>query len=257
MSEQTADPASKLELKDNLDLYETFRSYIRHEDDLTNNRITWMLTIHGFLYASYGFTLQKKLEILDKINSFVIQKGMPFADYVINSKFWFGLLEVEFFLLMVAGVGMAISWHAHQSVVSARHALNSTRFLFELQFLPFSIDRKKGGKVTKKDVEAMPKKRKDRELIESVVNIGKSNEVILPTITGGGHQALQRGGVSASVMIPQVLFLSWIVAIGLSIWYFLLHREIIAKVFFSEISSISHSISVPQSFPSYLIQIDE
>jgi hypothetical protein len=31
------------------------RSMIAHEDDLTNQRMTWLVTLHGFLFAALGF----------------------------------------------------------------------------------------------------------------------------------------------------------------------------------------------------------
>src|SRR5271154_2261501 len=49
--------------------YQIFREYLQHEDELANNRLSWMLTIHGFLYASYAFTVQTKLIVAQTINS--------------------------------------------------------------------------------------------------------------------------------------------------------------------------------------------
>jgi len=231
MSEQEQQSKDALSLSDKLAIYETFRKYIAHEDDLTNNRITWMLTIHGFLYASYGFTLQKKLEVLDKINSFVIDRDLTFADYIAQSKLWLAWLDVEVFLVIIAGVGMAISWYALQSVRSAAHALNSTRFLFELKFFTFPVSRERKCKITEEEARAISGKVRDIELIESVIDIGPANcEILIPTITGGGHQALHRGGVSAALMIPIVLFISWIVALLLSGLYFLSNLSTIEKL---------------------------
>ena len=45
------------------EIYRIFREYLQHEDGLANNRLSWMLTIHGFLYASYAFTIQTKLQV--------------------------------------------------------------------------------------------------------------------------------------------------------------------------------------------------
>jgi hypothetical protein len=62
-------PESQFEAR--IKLYEGFREYIKHEDDLIGNRVTWLAQIHGFLYATYGFTLQKKLEIMQQVASHV------------------------------------------------------------------------------------------------------------------------------------------------------------------------------------------
>jgi len=42
--------------------YEAFRSYVRHEDSLVNSRLSWNLTVQGFLFAGYGVLAQKAFE---------------------------------------------------------------------------------------------------------------------------------------------------------------------------------------------------
>jgi hypothetical protein len=220
-------------LAEKLHLYEGFRSYIRHEDDLTNNRMTWMLTIHGFLYASYGFTVQKKLEILERINDFVIVQKVEYSHYLAATKFWFALLEIEVFLLLVAAVGMAISGSALQSVRAASHALSSTRFIFELHFPPFAISRRDGRVLSRQETAAFSDEERDDWLIESVVNLGSPDKaVFIPTITGGGHQDLKKAGASAAIVIPLVLFTSWIIAVLFSLLYFVVNWGTIKQLFF-------------------------
>jgi hypothetical protein len=36
------------------------------EDELLNHRITWNLAIQGFLFATYGFSIQKLAEVQSK-----------------------------------------------------------------------------------------------------------------------------------------------------------------------------------------------
>jgi hypothetical protein len=66
---RTSDHGSVVPAQPQLDLkvYETFRKYVKHEDNLVNQRMSWMLMIHGFLYAAYALTVQKKLEIGEKL----------------------------------------------------------------------------------------------------------------------------------------------------------------------------------------------
>jgi hypothetical protein len=238
------DPATRPLLKDNFDIYETFRSYIRHEDGLINNRITWMLTIHGFLYASYGFTIQKKLEILDKINSFIIEAKIPFSDYLAESDFWFALLEIEVFLILIAVVGMFISRYASRSVDAARHAVSSTRSIFEIQYPPFPVSRETKTKITDEEMQAIIARGDERTLVERVVNIGTADkQVWAPTIAGGGNKALIRKGYLASISIPRVLFVSWIIAIFFSVIYLLLNFSILKLAFKKLILLISFCVT--------------
>jgi hypothetical protein len=51
------------------EIYQIFREYLQREDGFANNRLSWMLTIHGFLYASYAFTIQTKLQVAQRMNS--------------------------------------------------------------------------------------------------------------------------------------------------------------------------------------------
>lgn len=39
--------------------YQTCRDLIKHENDLTNHRLTWLLTAEGLLFAALGFGLSK------------------------------------------------------------------------------------------------------------------------------------------------------------------------------------------------------
>jgi hypothetical protein len=46
-------------------LFEVYRDYVKHEDNLKNFRSTWNITIQSFLVATYGFTIQKMLEVFE------------------------------------------------------------------------------------------------------------------------------------------------------------------------------------------------
>jgi len=45
-------------LKDAIALYNVYRDYVKHEDELINRRLSWNLTLQGFLFAAYGVTFQ-------------------------------------------------------------------------------------------------------------------------------------------------------------------------------------------------------
>jgi hypothetical protein len=71
------EPESDFEAR--LKLYEVFRGYIKHEDGLIDNRVTWLSQIHGLLYATYGFTLLKKIEIMQQVSSHVDESTSTFV----------------------------------------------------------------------------------------------------------------------------------------------------------------------------------
>jgi hypothetical protein len=39
-------------------LYGVYRDYVKHEDELINRRLSWNLTLQGFLFAAYGVSVQ-------------------------------------------------------------------------------------------------------------------------------------------------------------------------------------------------------
>src|SRR5215831_731060 len=47
-----------LKSMDAIALYGAYRGYLEHEDELINRRLSWNLTLQGFLFAAYGVTLQ-------------------------------------------------------------------------------------------------------------------------------------------------------------------------------------------------------
>jgi hypothetical protein len=50
-------------------LYDRYRSKIEHEDNLINQRIMWMITLHGLLFTAYGFSLSAEASSLSFIKT--------------------------------------------------------------------------------------------------------------------------------------------------------------------------------------------
>src|SRR5579872_2758944 len=51
------DEAPKYGLADALLIYDAYRDYIKHEDELIHQRLSWNLTLQGLLFTAYGVTL--------------------------------------------------------------------------------------------------------------------------------------------------------------------------------------------------------
>jgi hypothetical protein len=49
------------------EIYSLYRDYIKHEDSLINYRITWLISIQAFLIATFGFSYQKRFEVITRI----------------------------------------------------------------------------------------------------------------------------------------------------------------------------------------------
>jgi len=103
--------------KEHLEVYSVFRAYIMHEAGLINYRQNWNLSIQGFLFAAYTFTLQKvselKVNLLVHLNS---QSGYT----VLNQAPGIGELHVA--MVAIATVGFCVSFFVYVSVRAARLA---------------------------------------------------------------------------------------------------------------------------------------
>ncbi len=98
-------------------IYKIYRGYIEHEDTLINHRTTWLITIQSFLWATFGFSYQKKYEMFVKIRESAVCQ---------NS---FGLAPAEFngFLFILAVVGFSTAFVSLISVSAAVSAIGELK----------------------------------------------------------------------------------------------------------------------------------
>jgi hypothetical protein len=94
------------------DLYEAYRSYVRHEDSLVDSRLSWNLTVQGFLFAGYSVLAQKAFETCSA------EKTMGFGS----------LLR---WMWALAALGMLISLVSLLGVLAANSAIRNVRKLWE------------------------------------------------------------------------------------------------------------------------------
>jgi transcriptional regulator with XRE-family HTH domain len=81
--------------------FKIFRDYIKREDDLIDHRVSWNSTIQGFLFAAYGLSLQKPLDVKpssgDPHNLGILVRFIP----------WFGIALSGLVLIAVLGAVLA------------------------------------------------------------------------------------------------------------------------------------------------------
>lgn len=192
----------------NLEFYKATRAYIEHEDGLINNRLTWALTIHGFLYASFALTAQKIVEIREKsistckparLKAFFPDTTLTCADHLANLTY-----PLVLTLILIAVVGVFISGIAYLSIKAAQSAIEGICQIFPDSVLSTKSSRS-GGKLSYHPV---------------VVFEGTSQILMLPALVGGGKEVANRGFLSASG-IPWVMISSWMAAL-IGVGYFTL-----------------------------------
>jgi hypothetical protein len=173
--------------------YGIYRGYIQHEDTLINHRITWMLTIHGFLYATYGFTLQKLLEINEKVSAVMSSKvGNELNCYLHHSPLWSSISQILAFLGCICLVGLVISVTALNSIAAAYNAASAVVRLFSTHVRP--------------QMYSLPD--------ETRIHIYEFQGKMFPFLTAGGFSHGERRGFTAAWSIPTVLIFSWIISAG-------------------------------------------
>jgi len=110
--EQTDDPVEK---------YRVIRDYIIHEDNLINQRMTWMILIQSFLVAGFVYSLSSGLD--DKGgDSANIGSSIPMSD-TLTAIVW-----------AIPLTGLTISLLGFVSILAASNALTSLTRTYSPQF---------------------------------------------------------------------------------------------------------------------------
>ncbi len=55
--EKSPSPVSESDCEHSLEFYRLCRAKIEHEDELVNQRLTWLITLQGLLFTAYGFSI--------------------------------------------------------------------------------------------------------------------------------------------------------------------------------------------------------
>jgi hypothetical protein len=190
------------DLDTEIKLYRLFHDYTKHENSLINNRVTWLAQIHGFLYATFGFCLQKKVEIIQDVSSHVAKTDSLFV-YMSKAHLGSSLLELDGFMMFIAIIGISLNINSPSSINAATKAINSVSALFNdqsnIQSYGFS-----GQELYQTDVvnEAFP------------VIITGTTLFFLPMLVGGGKNKAHDRGFHSPRRLPQILLWGWMSSIA-------------------------------------------
>lgn len=95
-------------------LYERFRGYVIHEDNLINHRTTWLVLIQSFLVASYGFAISRKFSgfanIVPEVSSARVHETVD---------------QIDRFLLVISVVGIFTAAISFLSIFAARLSISN------------------------------------------------------------------------------------------------------------------------------------
>ncbi len=167
---------------DPLKLYDLFRGYLEHEDNLINSRLTWSLTVHGFLFASYGILLGK---IADEFSGLVTPGAHPhLGEHIIAALFALQAL--------VAILGVLVGFSSWRAIIASHNAIQHLVTIAHSQGRPLEI---------------VPKR--------ATVPPGS---ILLPRIIGGGAKILPPGERKQDHTVGARSYYLWLPALIMWLW---------------------------------------
>ena len=149
--------------------FKLYRDYLEHEDFLIDKRLLWNLSIQGFLFATYGLSVQKLAEV---------QSHQPTAGNEI-----LGAWALHALLFALPALGVVISFLSWQGVHAARTAIKR-------------LDDE--WKAIENDYQAAHKAAKPHQPLPQ-----------LPNITGGGAPLAHDWGLRAPLFYPWAFIVVW------------------------------------------------
>jgi hypothetical protein len=114
---------------DILGLYRIFRDYLQHEDNLINSRLTWSLTVHGFLFACYGILLGK---LADDFAALQASAHSQLQEHIIVALFCFQL--------PIALLGVFVGFSSWRAIKASHYAIRHLVAIAHHEGQPLKID---------------------------------------------------------------------------------------------------------------------
>jgi hypothetical protein len=171
--------------------YKIFRDYIEHEDGLINNRLLWIINIQGFLFATYGFSVQKLAEI----------QNPPTAPIAGRSLVGTGVVALDWLIILLPILGIFISIFSLIGVFAAQNAI---------------------AQLTCDWAEA------EKEYLPGAV---PSTSPLLPGIIGGGdkdrvkrswaelNRRAHKLGFLGPIAFPWIFIVAWLLLLAVYLWF--------------------------------------
>jgi hypothetical protein len=106
-------------------IYKIFRSYEEHENALINHRTSWLVTVQSVLLATFGFSFQKHLEIVQKIADMA-----PLARDTLSGS----LYQFKIFLAALPVIGIVTCFGSYMSIRAARDAQSELRKQYNSEY---------------------------------------------------------------------------------------------------------------------------
>ena len=173
------------ETRDRLAYYAAMRSYVQHEDELINSRLTLSLTVHGFLFAAYGLILGKAIDFISSELSGKTHLTGPTT---------IPLLILFSIMILVALIGAAVGLFSRNAIIAGFNAIQHINKIVHLR-QPLWVPREEERAAALRDWD-----KRDR------------TGWLLPRVTSGGAPIEATGGAYYYYSyLPMLLFWVWMI----------------------------------------------
>lgn len=156
------------------DRFFIWRDYIKHEDGLINNRITWFVSFHSFLIAAFGLVLTTAISTLFAKNTNLVGLYVLIISAIFSG-----------FLTLIIVVGLQTAHSTYFSVMAAASAIQNLEEDWSLLL----------KRLTKKGEDSEPTRLKMFEA--------------MPGITGGGDVSNNERGIGIAARLPRLIHGLW------------------------------------------------
>lgn len=167
--------------------FDKLQDYVKHEDNLINQRLTWNITIQAFAVTTYGFSIQKKIEVYGKIFEGC---KLPIAQQTLQECAAQPLIaqlgKIDQFLIGLACSGILMNIVALLGIQAAHQAIGNLNSLWNA----WDQQNNKGKTVSRSG---------------------------LPGLTGGGIDVATQSGKRTSTNLPYLLIFMWLFAVFFSV----------------------------------------
>lgn len=181
--------------------FSIYRDYLKHEDDLINNRLSWNFTIQGFLFAAYSFALEKIADIREGLLSTAIDTRRVQASNVLHS-----ISDLQIFLLVLTVVGMGVSFFVYVSVRAARYAIQE----LEVRWRSIDPDNDQAQESVRLSSLFSPSFLIRVWRNDAFIKTHGANPPGLPGLVGGGHPLANFFGFHAPNGLPLLFIGVWL-----------------------------------------------
>lgn len=167
------------------EVFTAYRSYVQHQYEITNHRTMWFATMQAFLFTTFGFTVQSKLNVLGSAVFSGKTEGLSIESASLRLGF---VRNIDIFLIFLCLIGGFIAVIVYYLLDSAREPIAALAEKWET----IIFDGKQPN-----------------DLTTDLKNSLKEADFHFPLLVGGHSQKAATWGRALTLSFPGLIGISW------------------------------------------------